>query len=322
MKRTPFSVWLAFLAPAAFFYILFVALPSARALLFSLQHWDGMREPTWAGTENFETVLSDDLFLGALKHNAILLGAGGTITLALALFFAAALHRRIRGASLFRVAFFFPNVIAAVAVAVLWTLMYGTNDFSLINAALMQIQRTAEWVGFDFAWVAFDFGWFGLEGGRYDLGFMNELPFSFLESSRLIYALVPMLVWIATGFYMVLFLAAMESIPEELYEAARIDGASPRRQFFGITLPLIREVFVVAVVFFIISTAKFFDPVFVMENSYPKPDSHVMATVLYEKVFTEYNIGYAAAVAVILFALVFAATLFALRFSRREALEF
>jgi ABC-type sugar transport system permease subunit len=302
MKKTPGRVVAAFLVPAGLMYAAFVAIPSVRALGYSLQKWDGFGAATWAGFDNFRTVFSDEIFHAALRHNAILLCAGGSITIVLALLFAAALHRRVIGAGLFRVAFFFPNVVAAVAVAVLWTLMYSTNDFGVFNALLAQIQRAAAGMGWEFM--------------------TDDLPFAFMESSRLIYALVPMLVWIATGFYMVLFLAAMESIPEELYEAARIDGASTTRQFFTITLPLIREVFVIAVVFFIISSAKFFDPVWVMENSYPTKDSHVMATVLYQKVFTEYNVGYAAAVAVILFALVFTATLFALRFSRRDALEY
>ena len=292
-----------FLAPAGILYTCFVAFPGARALLYSLQKWDGFREIQWAGLDNFRALFRDGLFLEALKHNAILLVFGGTLTISMALFFAAALNRRVFGSQVFRVAFFFPNVLASVAVAVLWLQLYSTNDFGVFNAALHQTQRTLDWAG---------------------IPFMEEmeLPYAFLKSSRVIYAIIPMLVWIATGFYMVLFLAAMEGIHEELYEAARIDGANPVRQFFSITLPLIREVFVVAVVFFIIASAKFFDPVWVMENSYPTEESHVMATVLYQKVFTEYNVGYAAAVAVVLFTLIFIATLITLRWSRKEALEF
>jgi len=136
------------------------------------------------------------------------------------------------------------------------------------------------------------------------------------------WSLVPVLVWMMTGFYMVLFLAAMENIPEEFYEAAVLDGASGARQFWHITMPLIREVLVVGVVFLIITMLKLFDIVWVMENQFPQRDSHVMATLVYQKVFTEYNVGYGAAVAVVLFLLVFAATLVTLRFSRKEALEY
>jgi len=148
------------------------------------------------------------------------------------------------------------------------------------------------------------------------------LPFAFTDSRHLIFALIPMMVWTATGFYMILFLAAMESIPEEYYEAAELEGATSWPQFWHITLPCIREVFVVGIVFLLISSVKFFDAVWVLESQYPTKDSHVMATVLYQKVFSEFNVGYGAAVAVMLFLLVFVATLFALRLSRDEALEY
>lgn len=290
------------LAPAFLLFAGFVAIPGVRALVYSFQRWDGLSDPEWAGLDNFRTLFEDPLFYAALEHNAILMGLGGSITIVLALFFANLLHRGIRGAGLFRVAFFFPNVVAAVAIAVLWTLIYSTNDFGIVNAFLSWLQALLE---------------------RADISFMEgQLPYAFTESSHLIYAIVPMLVWTATGFYMVLFLAAMEGIPQELYEAATIDGASGTQQFWHVTFPLIREVLVVGVVFFIISSAKFFDAVWVMENQYPTADSHVLATVLYQKVFTEYNVGYAAAVAVVLFALVFVATLIALRWQRKEALEY
>ena len=101
-----------------------------------------------------------------------------------------------------------------------------------------------------------------------------------------------MIVWQATGFYMVLFLAAMEGIPESYYEAAKLDGATGFQQFRHITLPLIREVLTVGVIFLMISSLKFFDAIWVMENQTPTRDSHVLATLLYQKVFTEYNVGY------------------------------
>ncbi len=293
---------LLFLAPALFFFTLFVAIPGMRALVYSLQKWNGLGDPEWAGLKNFQALFRDDLFWPALQHNVILMAGAGSITLALALFFASLIHRGIRGAAIFRVTFFFPNIVASVAVAVLWVLLYSTSDFGAVNALLGIIQRGLAAIGID--WMK------------------DALPYAFTDSRHLIYALIPMMVWTATGFYMVLFLAAMQGVPEEYYEAATLDGATPQQQFFAITLPLIREVFIIGIVFFIISSAKFFDAVWVMENENPTRDSHVLATVLYQKVFTEYNIGYAAAVAVVLFVLVLFATLLTLRWSRKEALEY
>ncbi len=291
-----------FLAPAFLLYTVFVAVPGVRALIYSVQKWDGLGDPEWYGFNNFRALYSDDLFSSALKHNVILGICGGSITLVLALFFASLLHRKIRGAAVFRVAFFFPNIIAAVAVALLWMLLYSTTEFGMVNALLGVLQRGLAGVGIE--WM------------------QDALPFAFTDSKYLIYSLIPMMVWTATGFYMVLFVAAMESIPEDYYEAAKLDGATPALQFWHVTLPFIREVLVVGIVFLLISSVKFFDAVWVMESQFPTKDSHVMATVLYQKVFSEYNIGYGAAVAVMLFALVFAATLLTLRMSRREAVEY
>ncbi|MEX2015064.1 MAG: sugar ABC transporter permease, partial [Candidatus Hydrogenedentales bacterium] len=100
----------AMLAPALLMYTVFVAWPGLRALVYSLQKWNGLGEPEWAGLANFRALFADDLFLSALQNNGVLALAGGSITIVLALFFAYLLHRRVRGAGLFRVAFFFPNV--------------------------------------------------------------------------------------------------------------------------------------------------------------------------------------------------------------------
>ena len=289
---------LGFLSPALTLFTVFVAIPGLRALGYSLSKWDGLSTPRWVGLANFITVLHDgDLFWRALGHNAFLVAASGTLTMGLALAFAALLHRRLPGAAVFRVAFFFPNVISSVAIALLWTLLYSTTSFGVINALLRYVGDLT--------------GWMPL-----------TLPFPFLESKHVLYSIVPMMVWAGTGFYMVLFLAAMEGIPEDYYEAARLDGASAWAQFRHITLPLVREVFAVGMVFMVIGGLKVFDAVWVMENQWPTKDSHVLATLLYQKVFSEYNVGYGSAIAVLLFVLIFLATLITLRISRKEAIEY
>jgi ABC-type sugar transport system permease subunit len=303
MKRTPYLFIACFLAPAFLLFTGFVAYPGVRALLYSLQHWDGLTEARWAGLDNFRRMFFDsEVFVAALTNNAILLFGAGSCILVLSLFFASLLHRRIRGAGLFRVTFFFPNVMAAVAVALLWMLLYSVTSFGPINNMLAAFQNTCHAMGL--GWPHWD------------------LPIAFTASRTLIYALIPMLVWMATGFYMVLFLAAMQGIPEVYYEVARLEGASAWAQFRHVTFPLIREVLSVAVVFLIIISMKFFDPVWVLENQRPTRDSHVLATLLYQKVFTEYNVGYGAAVAVLLFVVVFVATLVSLRLSRAERVEY
>jgi ABC-type sugar transport system permease subunit len=292
-----------FLAPAFVLFTLFVAIPSIRAMLYSFQEWDGLSTPKWIGFKNFSNLFYDsDLFVTALKHNLVLMALGGCLTLLFSLLFASMLHRRVRGAALFRVTFFFPNVISSVAVSLLWVLLYSTTNFGVINGFLTYLNSHLT------AW--------GLPGLPFDL------PFPFAGSKYLIYSIVPMIIWMSTGFYMVLFLAAMENIPETFYEAAELDGASQTAQFFHITLPLIREVLTVGLVFLVIGCLKLFDAVWIMENQQPQKESHVLSTVLYQKVFTEYNVGYGSAVAVLLFIIVFLSTLLTLRLSRKEAIEY
>ncbi len=300
MKRTrEQSVFIiVFLAPAFLLFTIFVAIPSVRALLYSLQKWDGLSEAKWVGLANFKALFSDgDLFEVALGHNLFLTVTAGSTILVLSLFFASVLHRRVRGATIFRVTFFFPNVLASVAIALLWVLLYSTTDFGVINGFLEWMERIWGWP-------------------------TVNLPFPFAGKQYLIYSIVPMMVWTATGFYMVLFLAAMEGIPETFYEVAELEGASGFSQFWHITLPLIREVLVVGLVFLVIGCLKLFEAVWIMDNQWPSKETHVLATLLYQKVFSEYNVGYGSAVAVLLFALVFLATLVTLRLSRREALEY
>ncbi len=293
MKRRQQNLFiLSFLAPPFALYALFVLLPALTALRFSLTRWDGLGSVTFVGLKNFATALSPESgFPKALGNNLFLMFVPGPIILTLALFFAYSIHQKVRGARLFRIAFFFPNVISSVAVALLWILIYSTSQAGLLNNLLRVVAHRTE-------------------------------PVAFADHNHLMFALVPMLVWSATGFYMVLFLAAMENIPETFYEAARLDGATPSRLFFSITLPLMWDVLTTGIIFLIIGGLKVFDAIWVMENGRPTNDTHSMSTLMYSKVFEEYNIGYGSAIAVLLFLLVLGATLVSFRLLRRERLEY
>lgn len=280
-----------FLGPPLSIYLLFVLLPAFNAFRYSLTRWDGLGKPVGVGFANFRQILSSGSdFFPALGHNLFLTFVPGTITLCLALFFAALIQQRIRGARLFRIAFFFPNVISAVAISLLWVLIYSTTKVGLLNNLLRL--------------------------------FAHRQPYPFTESSHLLWAIVPMSVWSATGFYMVLFLAAMENIPVDFYEAARLDGAGAIQQFRRITLPLMWDVLTTGIIFLVVGGLKFFDAIWVMENGRPSPASHTMATRMYSKVFEEYNVGYGTAIAVLLFILVLMATLVSFRLLKRERLEY
>jgi ABC-type sugar transport system permease subunit len=282
---------LAFLGPALALYGLLVLLPAVNAFRYSLMRWDGLSDPVWVGLRNFGHLLSGSSdFLSALGHNLFLTVVPGVLILALALFFAYMVHQRVRGARVYRVAFFFPNVISSVAIALLWVLIYSTTDVGLLNNLLKALGQ--------------------------------KEAIAFTESSRLLWSIVPMSVWTATGFFMVLFLAAMENIPEVYYEAAKLDGATSARQFWHITLPLMWDVLTVGIVFLAVGGLKFFDAIWVMENGRPSPSTHTMSTLMYSKMFEQYDVGHGTAIAVLLFLLVLAVTLVSLRLLRRERVEY
>jgi ABC-type sugar transport system permease subunit len=281
-----------FLGPSVALYSLFVLLPTINAFRYSLTRWDGLSPAVWVGLQNFARILDPkSLFYTALGHNIFLTLAPGIFILGMALLFAYLIHQRIKGARLFRITFFFPNVISSVAIAILWVLIYSTSAAGLINNVLKSVFH-----------------------------FKDAVPFT--ESSHLLWALVPMIVWSATGFYMVLFLAAMENIPDSFYEAARLDGASNGKIFWSITLPLMWDVLTTGIVFLIVGGLKFFDAIWVMENGRPSTSTHTLSSLMYAKVFEEYNIGFGTAIAVLLFLLVLIVTLVSRRLLQRERLEY
>ena len=121
---------------------------------------------------------------------------------------------------------------------------------------------------------------------------------------------------------MVLFLAAMDNIPESFYEAARLDGANPTRLFFSITLPLMWDVLTTGIIFLVVGGLKVFDALWVMENGRPSDTTHTISTLMFSKVYEEYNIGYGTAIAVLLFILVLIASLISQKLMRRKSLEY
>ncbi len=303
-QRAPRALIFWFLAIPLAVYATFVLIPAVNAFRYSLTRWDGLSEPVWVGLKNFRTIGSQaSEFTTALWHNVYLMFVPGVFILTLALFFAYTIHRGIKGGRLFRIAFFFPNVISSVAVAILWIYVYSAGESGLLNGVLKGIFGTS---------VP---GWVPVLGGE-------KLPYPFTQSDTLIQALTPMIVWTATGFYMVLFLAAMENIPESYYEAAKLDGASNARMFFTVTIPLMWDVLTTGIVFLVIGGLKIFDSVWVMENGHPKPPTHTMATLMYTRVFEEYDIGLGTAIAVCLFVLVLLATMISFRLLKRERLEY
>lgn len=210
----------------------------------------------------------------ALKNNLTLLVFVPIVTITLSLSFASMLSgRRIREKKLYRILFFFPNVIAISVTSILWSFIYHPS-LGIINGFLKAVGAGAlvhTWLG---------------------------------ESDTVVFAIGITMVWQAVGYYMILFIAAMEGVPGELYEAAELEGAGEVQKFVKITLPLIRNVVNVAVIFNIIAVFNgSFTYTKIMTNGGPDNKSMVLSLYMYDQAFGNGNFGYAMAVGVVILAI-------------------
>ena len=281
-----------FVGPATVFYTLFVIVPSVKSFVWSSMRWDGLTEMVFVGLLHFQRLLFEsDEFWVALSNNLFIMFMIPLCVLPLSLFLAVCISREVVGAKLFRIAFFFPNILGGVAATLLWMHLYNPQG-GPVNTVLV------------------------------GLGLESFAGFAWLAQDNLYWALIPMSIWGAAGFNMILFLAAMESIPQSMYEAADLDGASAWRQFWSITIPLIWEVLSISIVFMIIGGMKAFEVIWLLTNQAPTTDNHVIGTRMVQAMFNEFKVGEATAIAVLLFLIVFFGTTATLRAMKREAVEF
>ena len=289
------SVGLGFVGPAFLFYGGFVLLPGLAAFSWAFRRWDGIGAGSWAGWFNLKSLLFEsDGFWQALRNNVFLMLIPTVVVVPLALLFAVLIHRGVWGASVCRVVFLFPNMLGGIAATLLWLNAYEPHG-GLINASLVALGRA-----FDLAWLrSFD-------------------GFPWLAQSHLYWALIPIYLWMACGFNLVLYLAAMEGIDPQLYEAAEIDGAPRWRQFFAITLPMIWHVVIISAVFLVISGLNAFEMIWLLTSQDPATANHTLGTLMITSMFKEFQIGRAAAIAVIIFLLVLTASAGVMRGLSRE----
>lgn len=285
----------SFLAPAIVLYGVFVLWPYAQSFYVALTHWRGVSaDRTFTGLANFEKLLGDANFWNALSHNGIMLVVLPVATIGLALFFAALFAqggRAVRGAGFYRVVFFAPQVMSVVAIGLIWSFVYHPT-YGLLNGALS---------------VA------GLEGlQRTWLG----------DPETALWAVALVVVWQAVGFYMVLFIAGMQSIPMSLYEAATLDGASRWQAFWRITIPLLWGHVQTALVFISIGALDLFAIVQVMTRGGPSRSTDVVALFMYETAFSFSEFGYATAIGVALLLMTLTLAVLMLKVTKREHVEF
>jgi raffinose/stachyose/melibiose transport system permease protein len=291
-------VALGFVGPAFLLYVAFVLAPGLASFAWAFTRWDGLGPRTWVGLFNFKWLLFEsDVFWFALRNNLFLMIVPALIVVPLALLFASLIHRGVWGAGVFRAVFLFPNLLGGIAATLLWMSAYEPHG-GLVNAGLVALGK------------AFNLDWLRSFAG-----------YPWLAQDHLYASLIPIYIWMACGFNLILYLAAMEGIDPQLYEAAAIDGAPVWRQFFMITLPLIWEVIVISAVFIVIAGLNAFEMIWLLTSQDPATGTHTLGTLMVSTMFREFQIGRAAALAVVLFGLVAAGSVVLWRGLRREAVE-
>jgi N-acetylglucosamine transport system permease protein len=253
----------------------------------------------WVGLDNYRKLFEETRFMDALTRNGQLLVVLPLATIGISLTFAALFTQGgkgqgIRGSSFYRIVFFFPQIISAVIVGMLFTYVYSPNT-GLLNGLLRNIgldSLTRTWLG---------------------------------DPQTILWAIAAVAVWSGVGFYMVIFIASMQSIPTSFYEAAVLDGAARWRQFRDITLPLMWETIRTAIIYIAIAALDFFTLIQVMTgggSSAASRKSEVAAIYMYSEAFTKSRWGSASAVGVVLLLLTLLLSVVLMRVTRRETYEF
>ena len=281
-----------FLLPAFALFVGLVLLPMALGVYTSLFKWNGFGGlPTnFVGLDNFTRLLDDEVFLGDLKRGAILVVLSVVVQLPFALGLAMLLNQRFRGRRVYRLLFFAPYVLSEVITGVLFGMVFSPNGGLVNNIAKA-------------------------------LGFGDTAQTWLAEPSTVLYALFFVISWKYFGFHMMLYLAGRQAIPEELIEAARVDGAGSWAVFRYVTLPLLGPTIRISVFLSIIGSIQLFDMVWVLTGGGPIHGSETMAVTMFQYGFRRYEVGYASAISVAMFLVSLVFALFYQRFVLRRDIE-
>jgi multiple sugar transport system permease protein len=292
-KRSSRRAWAGrlFVAPNLAAVLVFMLFPLGFSLYMSFHKWDVFTAPKFAGLKNFgELFTSDPLFVIALQNTVILTLGTVVPTIVISLAVAGVLNRKIKGIGFFRTIVFLPLAISTVVMAVVWQFVFNTDN-GLLNIML-------SWIG------------------------VNPVPW-LVDPFWAKVALCIVSVWRGVPFATVILLAAMQGVPETVYEAAKIDGAGEIRQFFSITVPLIRGALSFVMVISIIHAFQGFDLVYVLNgpNGGPETSTYVLGIMLFQHAFSFLEFGYASALAWVMFAILLVLTVLQLRITRRRSWE-
>jgi len=282
------------LSPAVILFIVFMVIPTINVFKMSLFKWGGFSpNKEFVGLNNFRILFEDQRFYQSFQNTLLLLILVTLITFVFAIMFAAILtQEKIKGANIFRIVFYIPNILSVVVIAAIFSAIYDPKN-GILNSFIRLFRPDQEailWLG---------------------------------DQKIVIYSLVAAMVWQAVGYYMVMYIASMSSIPKSLYESAGMEGAGKITQFFQITLPLIWTNIRTTLTFFIISSINMsFLFVQAMTSGGPDGSTEVFLSYMYKQAYTNSSYGYGMAIGVVIFIFSFALSAVISAITKREPLEF
>jgi multiple sugar transport system permease protein len=275
----------AFIGPSLIGVLLFLLLPVAAVFVLSLFHWNLIGSPSFAGLANFRQLAHDSTVWHALLTTCEYVLLNIPLQTALALLLALFLNRKLRGVKVFRVLYVLPWMATPIAMGIIWEWIFDP-DRGVLNAFL---------------------GLFGVH------------PVAWLTSPAwALPAVAAVNIWQYTGYNALFFLAGLQAIPEQLYEAAQLDGAGPVRQFFAVTLPLLNPTLFFVLVTSVIGSFQVFDTVYAMTKGGPGHSTDVLNYEIYSRAFKFFDAGYASTIALLLFVIIMAVTLVQMRYFRNR----
>lgn len=263
-------------APALLHAALWIGLPVVASVALAFTSYDVLTAPRFVGLDNFRDMLEDDVFRKAVVNTLVYTFFTVPVGMALGLLAALALNTGLRARGVFRTAVFLPQVTATVAIALVWLWIYNPRS-GLLNILL---------------------GVFGIEGPAWLSSMSWAMP-----------SVVLVGIWQGIGMKMLIYLAALQSLPRELYEAASVDGATRVRQFFSLTLPLLKPATFFVLITSMISAFQSFDQIYILTDGGPANSTTMMTYEIYKSAFREFRVGYASAQSLVLFLLLMGFTL-------------
>lgn len=275
-----------FLLPALLFLGLTVFYPALRAFFLSFTEYgfDVTQPPMWIGLENFRRLLSDRTFWQTLKNTIIYLICVVPILVAAPLGLAILVNQKLRGIHWFRVAYYTPVVISMVVAGIAWRWLYAENG--LLNQGLRWLGVSAEGI----PWLT--------------------------SPNFALFSVMAVTIWKGLGYYMVIYLAGLQSIPADLYEAAAIDGSDGIRRHWDVTVPLMKPYLLLVAVISAISATKVFEEVYIMTQGGPRNSSKTIVYYVYESAFQNLEMSYACTIGLVLFLIILSLSVVRLAINR------